>query len=94
MSGLADWSLAANQRPVSGLMTNERPGLCDSVYLCDDLETESSQPGHYCHSVTRTWAQLSQTANQKWLGEDQPSVMTLSLIYTIDITFEILAFDF
>ena len=74
-------------------MTNERPGLCDSVYLCDDLETESSQPGHYCHSVTRTWAQLSQTANQKWLGEDQPSVMTRSLVYTIGITFEILAFD-
>ena len=59
---------------LEGLVTNERAGLWGSVYLCDDLETESSQSGHYCHSVTRTPAQLSQTANQKWLGEDQPSV--------------------
>ena len=60
---------------LEGLVTNERPGLCGLVYLCDDLETESSQSGHYCHSVTRTRAQLSQTANQKYrLAEDQPSV--------------------
>ena len=69
-------SVSANERPGYELVTNERAGgLCGSVYLCDDLETESSQSGHYCHSVTRTPAQLSQTANQKYrLGEDQPSV--------------------